>query len=78
MNFFGDAIRFFTNLNKEASAKHILIKASGSYFLIFFDVVLFEITIADGDKKLELVKAEINAAEDKSETFSQLATKVFV
>eukprot|EP01031_Cornospumella_fuschlensis_P050978 gene50978-62344_t len=24
MNFFGDALRFFTNLNKEASARHIL------------------------------------------------------
>lgn len=29
MNFFGDAIRFFTNMNKEASAKHILIKGDG-------------------------------------------------
>lgn len=26
MNFFGDAFRFFTNMNKEASAKHILLK----------------------------------------------------
>ena len=26
MNFFEDAVRYFTNLNKEASAKHILIK----------------------------------------------------
>lgn len=26
MNFFGDAMRFFSNMNKEASAKHILIK----------------------------------------------------
>lgn len=26
MNFFSDAVRFFGNLNKEASAKHILIK----------------------------------------------------
>lgn len=26
MNFFGDAVKFFTNLNKEASAKHILMK----------------------------------------------------
>ena len=26
MNFFNDAFRYFTNLNKEASAKHILIK----------------------------------------------------
>ena len=29
MNFFSDAVRFFTNLNKEASAKHILIKGPG-------------------------------------------------
>jgi peptidyl-prolyl cis-trans isomerase C len=26
MNFFGDAFRFFSNMNKEASAKHILMK----------------------------------------------------
>ena len=26
MNFFGDAFRFFSNMNKEASAKHILLK----------------------------------------------------
>ena len=26
MNVFGDALRFFSNLNKEASAKHILLK----------------------------------------------------
>lgn len=26
MNFFEDAARFFTNMNKEASAKHILMK----------------------------------------------------
>jgi hypothetical protein len=26
MNFFEDAFRFFSNMNKEASAKHILIK----------------------------------------------------
>lgn len=30
MNFFEDAARFFSNLNKEASAKHILIKGPGS------------------------------------------------
>lgn len=30
MNVFGDAIRFFTNLNKEASASHILIKGTGA------------------------------------------------
>ena len=30
MNIFGDAIRFFSNLNKEASAKHILIKGPGA------------------------------------------------
>ena len=30
MNFFSDAVRFFTNLNKEASAKHILIKGPGT------------------------------------------------
>ena len=26
MNFFEDAVRFFSNMKKEASAKHILIK----------------------------------------------------
>jgi hypothetical protein len=26
MNFFEDAVKFFANMNKEASAKHILIK----------------------------------------------------
>ena len=31
MNFFEDAFRYFSQLNKEASAKHILIKV---YFLI--------------------------------------------
>lgn len=30
MNFFEDAYRYFTNLNKEASAKHILIKGEYS------------------------------------------------
>ena len=30
MNFFDDAFRFFTNMNKEASAKHILIKGQGA------------------------------------------------
>ena len=30
MNFFNDAVRFFSNMNKEASAKHILIKGSGA------------------------------------------------
>jgi hypothetical protein len=29
MNFFEDAFRFFSNLNKEASAKHILMKGPG-------------------------------------------------
>ena len=28
MNFFDDAFRYFSQLNKEASAKHILIKVS--------------------------------------------------
>ena len=28
MNFFEDAVRFFSNMKKEASAKHILIKGS--------------------------------------------------
>ena len=31
MNFFEDAFRYFSQLNKEASAKHILIKV---YFLV--------------------------------------------
>lgn len=30
MNIVSDAFRFFTNLNKEASAKHILIKGVGA------------------------------------------------
>jgi hypothetical protein len=30
MNFFEDAMRFFTNMKKEASAKHILIKGAGA------------------------------------------------
>lgn len=30
MNFFDDAFRFFGNMNKEASAKHILIKGQGA------------------------------------------------
>ena len=30
MNFFNDAVRFFSNMNKEASAKHILIKGAGA------------------------------------------------
>lgn len=30
MNFFDDAMRFFSNMNKEASAKHILIKGSSA------------------------------------------------
>jgi peptidyl-prolyl cis-trans isomerase C len=30
MNFFDDAFRFFTNMNKEASAKHILLKGDGA------------------------------------------------
>ena len=30
MNFFEDAMRFFSNMKKEASAKHILIKGAGA------------------------------------------------
>ena len=30
MNFFEDAVRFFSNMKKEASAKHILIKGPGA------------------------------------------------
>ena len=30
MNFFEDATRFFSNMNKEASAKHILVKGAGA------------------------------------------------
>ena len=30
MNFFDDALRFFSNMNKEASAKHILIKGANA------------------------------------------------
>jgi len=30
MNFFEDAARFFSNMNKEASAKHILVKGPGA------------------------------------------------
>ena len=58
MNFFEDAFRFFTNMNKEASAKHILIKGP------------------DASKKLELLKKELETAEDLSVAFSELAAKV--
>ena len=38
MNFFEDAARFFSNLNKEASAKHILIKGPGMYSCIYIHI----------------------------------------
>jgi hypothetical protein len=60
MNFFEDAFRFFTNMNKEASAKHILIKGP------------------DASKKLELLKKELETAEDLSAAFSELAAKVCI
>jgi hypothetical protein len=58
MNFFSDAARFFTNLNKEASAKHILIKG------------------ANADSKLLKIKEELEAADDVSAAFSEIAAKV--
>jgi len=58
MNFFSDAARFFLNMKKEASAKHILIKGPGA------------------DSKLAQLKDEINNAENISEAFSTIASKV--
>ena len=58
MNFFEDAFKFFSNMKKEASAKHILISGP------------------DASKKLEILKAELDGAEDKSAAFSEIASKV--
>jgi peptidyl-prolyl cis-trans isomerase C len=58
MNFFEDAVRFFSNMKKEASAKHILIKG------------------ADASSKLEILKKELEGADDLSAAFSELASKV--
>eukprot|EP01036_Dinobryon_divergens_P028586 gene28586-37552_t len=58
MNFFEDAFKFFSNMNREASAKHILISGP------------------DASKKLEVLKAELDGAEDLSAAFSEIASKV--
>jgi len=60
MNLFEDAFRFFTNLNKEASAKHILIKGPQVQAL----------------EKLKILKDELNASKDINLAFSELASKV--
>jgi peptidyl-prolyl cis-trans isomerase C len=60
MNFFEDASRFFTNMNKEASAKHILIKGDSSM----------------ARNKLIALKDELSQADDLSAAFSDLAAKV--
>ena len=60
MNFFEDAVRFFGNMNKEASAKHILLKGDASM----------------AREKLVSLKAELENAEDLSSAFSDLAAKV--
>jgi|MDTB01.1.fsa_nt_gb peptidyl-prolyl cis-trans isomerase C len=60
MNFFEDAFRFFGNMNKEASAKHILIKGDSGV----------------ARQKLQDLKAELETAEDLSAAFSDLAAQV--
>ena len=60
MNIFNDAFRFFTNMNKQASAKHILIKGP-------------QIQAID---KLKILKDELNASKDINLAFSELASKV--
>jgi parvulin-like peptidyl-prolyl isomerase len=60
MNIFSDAFRFFTNMNKQASAKHILIKGP-------------QIQAID---KLKILKDELNASKDINLAFSELASKV--
>jgi hypothetical protein len=44
MNFFEDAFRFLGNLNKEASAKHILIKGPGWLQTTFVSILVFFIS----------------------------------
>ena len=58
MNFLGDAFRFFKNMKKEASAKHILVKGP------------------DASSKLQILKEELESAEDISTAFSDIAAKV--
>eukprot|EP00600_Ochromonadales_sp_CCMP1393_P012504 CAMPEP_0175005720 /NCGR_PEP_ID=MMETSP0005-20121125/5462_1 /TAXON_ID=420556 /ORGANISM="Ochromonas sp., Strain CCMP1393" /LENGTH=175 /DNA_ID=CAMNT_0016260981 /DNA_START=38 /DNA_END=565 /DNA_ORIENTATION=- len=58
MNVLEDAFRFFSNMKKEASAKHILIKGD------------------DAGSKLQVLKEELESAEDVSAAFSELAAKV--
>ena len=60
MNFFEDAFRFFGNMNKEASAKHILIKGDSGV----------------ARQKLQDLKTELETAEDLSAAFSDLAAQV--
>jgi predicted LPLAT superfamily acyltransferase len=58
MNVVEDAIRFFSNMKKEASAKHILMKGT------------------DASAKLLRLKEELDASEDVSAAFSEIAAKV--
>ena len=60
MNIVSDAFRFFSNMNKEASAKHILMSGPNA------------------NDKLSLLKGELDAAEDLSNAFSELAAKVYI
>lgn len=60
MNIFNDAFRFFTNMNKQASAKHILIKGPQVQAI----------------EKLKILKDELNASKDINLAFSELASKV--
>lgn len=60
MNIFNDAFRFFTNMNKQASAKHILIKGPQTQAI----------------EKLKILKDELNASKDINLAFSELASKV--
>ena len=60
MNFFEDAFRFFGNMNKEASAKHILIKGDSGM----------------ARQKLQELKMELENADDLSAAFSDLAAQV--
>ena len=64
MGFIDDAFRFFTNLNKEASAKHILVKGSDA-------VKKLELL------KLELVNST-NISEDFSKLAAKVSIVVFV
>ena len=79
MNFFSDAARFFSNMNKEASAKHILIKGQGKIVCYFKnDKCSPYLSILGATEKLKLLKEELSSAsaEELSSAFSELASKV--